>query len=55
MFDHGTTDMEGDSVVYEFCNPLSSGGNMPGDDCFSIVPAPFKCLPPYPEVSFVPP
>lgn len=55
MFDHGTTDVEGDSVVYEFCTPLTSGGNLPGDDCNSIVPAPFKCLPPYPEVDFIPP
>jgi hypothetical protein len=54
-FDHGITDMEGDSVVYEFCTPLTSGGMLPGDDCNSIIPAPFKCLPPYPGVTFIPP
>jgi len=55
QFDHGATDMETDSVVFEFCTPLTSGGMDPGDDCISIVPAPVKCLPPYQEVTYIPP
>ncbi|MFZ1704909.1 MAG: dockerin type I domain-containing protein [Saprospiraceae bacterium] len=55
QFDHGTTDIEGDSVVYSFCVPITSGGMVPGDDCNAIVPAPFKCLPPFPEVVYNPP
>lgn len=54
-FDHGAIDMEADSVVFEFCTPLSSGGMEPGDDCNAIVPAPFKCPPPYQEVAYLPP
>lgn len=55
QFDHGATDMEADSVVFEFCTPLTSGGMEPGDNCTSIVPSPFKCPPPYQEVTFIPP
>lgn len=52
QFDHGATDIEGDSIVYSFCTPLTSGGQEPGNECNSIVPAPFKCLPPYDLVQY---
>lgn len=58
-FDHSATDKEGHELVYEFCNPLSSGGtlgtpNNPGDatSCGGVVPAPFKCAPPFDKVNF---
>ncbi|MBK8623183.1 MAG: hypothetical protein IPN79_15845 [Saprospiraceae bacterium] len=52
QFDHSTSDIEGDSVVYAFCIPLTSGGQEPGDECNSIVPSPFKCPPPYANVVY---
>lgn len=51
-FDHSARDIEGDSLVYEFCIPLTSGGQETGDDCFSIIPSPFKCPPPYATVAY---
>lgn len=53
-FDHSVTDAEGDSIVYSFCTPLTSGGQLGGNECTSIVPAPFKCPPPYNLVEFLP-
>jgi gliding motility-associated-like protein len=29
FFDHGASDIDGDSLVYEFCNPLHSGSSEP--------------------------
>jgi hypothetical protein len=36
QFDHSASDIEGDSLVYEFCIPLTSGGQEPGNGCNSI-------------------
>ncbi len=54
FFDHGATDLDGDSLVYELCTPLVGG------DEFCVQPGdPFNCdpftdwSPPYPEVTYV--
>jgi hypothetical protein len=60
-FDHSTFDVEGDSVVYEFCAPLAAGGTAGSTtsglptDCNGVTPNPLKCLPPFEEVSFLAP
>ena len=46
MFDHSATDIDGDSLVYEFCNPLLT--NVPG---FYINP---PGAPDYPDLVFNP-
>jgi gliding motility-associated-like protein len=46
QFDHSATDLDGDSLVYEFCNPLLT--NVAG---FYINP---PGNPPYPELQFYP-
>lgn len=57
-FDHSATDMDGDSLVYEFCSPLTAGGQdgstVPGDptSCTGVTPNPFRCPPPYDEVTY---
>ena len=50
-FDHSATDAEGDQLVYEFCAPLTSGGQdgvMGGDpnSCTGVRPDPQRCMPP---------
>jgi len=60
-FDHGATDVEGDSLVYEFCTPLAGGGSGAGDPfgggqgCTAVRPNPAVCAPPFQFVSFVSP
>lgn len=49
VYDHSATDMEGDQIVYEFCQPLSAGGPNVGaarTQCRQTpVPEPTVCLP----------
>ncbi len=62
-FDHSAKDPDGDSLVYEFFNPLNGGGlagSTPGtqsqrNNCNGIIPLPDNCPPPYPTVNFKPP
>ncbi len=54
-YDHSAVDIDGDSLVYEFAAPLSSGGPGNGNNCGSVIPSPNQCLPPYDEVIFVNP
>ncbi len=60
-FEHSVSDVESDSVVYEFCAPLDAGGQAGGSDpgfptdCDGLAPEPLKCLPPFDEVSFFSP
>ncbi|MBK9213605.1 MAG: hypothetical protein IPO14_11815 [Saprospiraceae bacterium] len=57
-FDHSATDIDGDSLVYEFCVPYHAGGpvgsTVPGSPnaCDGVTPDPFNCPPPYPDVTF---
>ncbi len=59
-FDHSASDQNGDSLVYEFCNPISAGGTdgatTPGDpnSCTGVIPFPDNCPPPYAEIQFLP-
>ncbi|MGE5355639.1 MAG: PKD domain-containing protein [Deltaproteobacteria bacterium] len=62
-FDHSATDADGDSLVYEFFNPLAGGG-LNGSEagtagnqylCDGVQPLPDNCAPPFPLVSFKPP
>ncbi|MBK8855615.1 MAG: gliding motility-associated C-terminal domain-containing protein [Saprospiraceae bacterium] len=53
VFDHSTKDKENDQVVYEFCSPLSSGGQQNGNGCQSVIPSPAVCLPPFKAVNFL--
>ncbi len=59
LFDHSVNDIEGDSVVYEFCSPYHAGGKrgsneLPGapDACDGVTPNPSFCLPPFGSVIF---
>lgn len=52
-FDHSATDAENDQVVYEFCSPLSSGGQLNTNDCRGVIPFPANCLPPFSTVNFL--
>ncbi len=60
-FDHSATDMDGDSLVYEFCSPVTAGGTAgatsPGDAnaCNGVTPNPANCLPPFQNVQFAEP
>lgn len=57
-FDHSAFDMDGDSLVYEFCAPLTAGGTdgatTPGspEACTGVTPNPQNCLPPFNDVTF---
>ncbi len=57
-FNHSAIDVDGDSLVYEFCAPLTAGGTdgatTPGNpaSCTGVTPSPQNCLPPYDEVTF---
>ncbi len=58
-FDHSVADLEGDSVIYELCTPLSSGRFLPDeqvrDECDRVAPNPRGCLPDdFREVRFDP-
>jgi len=56
-FDHSATDMDGDSLVYEFCPSLTAGGmdGVNGGDaqaCTGVTPAAANCPPPFDDVTF---
>ncbi len=56
-FNHSAYDIDGDSLVYEFCAPLTAGGmegSAGGDpqSCNGVTPNPSRCLPPYKDVVF---
>lgn len=57
-FNHSAIDIDGDSLVYEFCNPLTAGGTdgatTPGlpTACTGVTPDPQRCLPPYDFITF---
>jgi gliding motility-associated-like protein len=55
-FDHSVIDTEGDSVSYEFCDPLIAGGqNMTQNgmsNCDGVRPDPQFCRPPFKTVVF---
>lgn len=52
-------DADGDSLVYELCNPFTAGGTdgatTPGDpnDCTGVTPNPAICLPPFDLVEYL--
>jgi gliding motility-associated-like protein len=62
--DHSAVDSDGDSLVYEFFNPLAGGG-LNGSEvgqplgsqylCDGVQPLPDNCAPPFPIVIFKPP
>jgi gliding motility-associated-like protein len=60
-FDHSAIDVDGDSLVYEFCSPLTAGGKDgsqgtgSADACTGVRPAPQNCLPPFSNVTFLAP
>jgi gliding motility-associated-like protein len=57
-FNHSAIDIDGDSLVYEFCNPLTAGGTdgatTPGNplSCTGVTPSPRNCPPPYEFATF---
>lgn len=57
-FNHSAIDIDGDSLVYEFCNPLTAGGTdgatTPGSpvSCTGVTPSPGNCIPPYDFATF---
>ena len=56
--DNSATDVDGDSLVYEFCAPYVAGGTFEtnaNEDpfrCDGVSPNPARCLPPYNRVQF---
>lgn len=50
-FDHSATDVDGDSLVYSLCTPLTGGGQGGGNGCNSPTPNP-PCGPPFDMVDF---
>ncbi len=52
-FDHGAIDIEGDQLVYRFCQPIAGGGPGMGggDKCNTPSPMP-ACYPPDGQISF---
>jgi gliding motility-associated-like protein len=51
-FNHSATDIDGDSLVYSFCNPLDGGGQNGNGNCNSTIPDP-PCGPPFDLVNFI--
>lgn len=57
-FDHSALDIDGDSLVYEFCPSLTAGGTdgatTPGSaiSCTGVTPDPANCRPPYDDVTY---
>lgn len=58
-FDHGAEDAEGDDLVYEFCAPLTAGGQLgangvpcPAGSCDCVIPSVTNCRPPFRRVDF---
>ncbi|MBK8346853.1 MAG: gliding motility-associated C-terminal domain-containing protein [Saprospiraceae bacterium] len=57
-YNHSAKDIDGDSLVYEFCNPLTAGGTdgatTPGSpsSCTGVTPSPQNCRPPFDFVTF---
>ncbi len=57
-FNHSAIDIDGDSLVYEFCAPLTAGGTdgatTPGnaESCTGVTPNAQNCPPPFSEVTF---
>lgn len=56
-FNHSATDIDGDSLVYEFCAPLTAGGTEGtnggnAQSCNGVTPNPSRCPPPYDNVTF---
>lgn len=57
-FDHSASDIDGDSVTYEFCLPSAAGGTFGtrlGENsaaCNGVMPNPTNCRPPYSTVTF---
>lgn len=63
-FDHGATDPDGDQTTYQFCSPLTAGGqggtragDGPGSAelCDGVTPDPERCAPPFMPVEFIAP
>ena len=54
QFDHSAFDADGDSLVYEFCNPLLGGSTNNNGSCNGVEPIP-PCPPPFMPVHFIEP
>lgn len=54
VFDHSATDADGDQLVYEFCSPVTAGGQntMNPTLCSGTTPSPRDCRPPFDLVSY---
>jgi gliding motility-associated-like protein len=50
-FDHSATDVEGNQLVYEFCQPLGGGSKDNNNGCSGVTPNP-PCNPPFSDVIF---
>jgi gliding motility-associated-like protein len=50
-FDHSASDVEGNQLVYEFCQPLGGGGKVGSTACDGVTPNP-PCYPPFSDVIF---
>ncbi|MBK6362646.1 MAG: gliding motility-associated C-terminal domain-containing protein [Saprospiraceae bacterium] len=56
-FDHSATDPDNDQIVYEFCSPLTAGGQDgtgqgSATACTGVTPDPRNCTPPFRQVPF---
>jgi gliding motility-associated-like protein len=50
-FDHSASDVEGNQLLYEFCQPLGGGGKTGSTACDGVTPNP-PCYPPFSDVIF---